>query len=103
MGNHIIIDITDPTNQTLAWPVGDPLDTFSLELIAPFLDVLDAGPPATPEEIPGLITLFADVFRNGDRMYAITSLLPTGTSIVDVTDPSNPVPILMDLGLVRDG
>ncbi len=104
-GVHIIIDITDPTNQTLVWPVGDLSDTFVPEFITFFADILGAESElsTTPEEFPGFITLFTDVFRSGDRTYAITSLLPTGTSIVDVTDPSNPVPILMGLGLVRDG
>ena len=104
-GVHIIIDITDPTNQTLVWPVGDLSDTFVPEFITFFADILGAESElsTTPEEFPGFITLFSDVFRSGDRTYAITSLLPTGTSIVDVTDPSNPVPISMSLGLVRDG
>ncbi len=103
-GVHIIIDITDPTNQTLVWPVGDLSDTFVPEFFTLFADVLDteSGISTTHEEFPGFITLFADVFRSGDNTYAITSLLPTGTRIVDITDPSNPVPISMSLGLVRD-
>ncbi len=103
-GVHIIMDITDPTNQTLVWPVGDLSDTFGPEFITFFADVLGAESElsTTHEEFPGFITLFADVFRSGDHTYAITSLLPTGTRIVDITDPSNPVPISMSLGLVRD-
>ena len=80
-GIHIIIDITDPANPTLVWPVDGALDELD----------------------PGFITLFVDVFGSGDRTYAMASFLPTGTRIVDVTDPSNPVPISVSLGLVRDG
>ena len=104
-GFHIIIDITGPANPTLVWPVGDPSDAFGPEFIALFADIVGAGSglPATGEEFPGLVTLFADVFGSGDRTYAITSLFPTGTKIVDITDPSNPVTISTSLGLVRDG
>ena len=80
-GVHIIIDITDPTNPTLVWPVDETSDVLS----------------------PGLITLFVDVFGSGDRTYAITSFLSTGTRIVDITDPFNPVLVSTNLGLAREG
>ena len=67
-GTHIIIDITDPANSTLVWPVDS----------------------ASYEPGQGFITLFADVFESGDRTYALTASLLTGTRIVDIADPSNP-------------
>ena len=48
-------------------------------------------------------TLFVDVFGSGDRTYAITSFLSTGTRIVDITDPSNPVLVSTNLGLAQEG
>ena len=78
-GVHIIIDVTDPANPTLIWPIDGASDELG----------------------SGFIPLFADVFRSGDRTYAITSFSFADTRIVDITDPSNPIHVPMTLDLVR--
>ena len=101
-GFHIIIDITDPANPTLVWPGDGSQDGLGLAFTALFAGLLGGGDmgDGMPNASPG-ITLLADVFGDGERTYAIASFLPTGTRIMDITDPSNPVLVSMDLGLVR--
>ena len=101
-GFHIIIDITDPANPTLVWPVDGPpdgLDSVFIALFAGLLGGVDVG-DGTSNAASG-ITLLADVFGDGERTYAIASFLSTGTRIMDITNPSNPVLVSTNLGLVR--
>ena len=98
-GLHIIIDVTDPANPTLVWPVDGAPGGLGLAFTALFAGLLGGGDmgDGTPNAAPG-ITLLADVFGDGERTYAIASFLPTGTRIMDITDPSNPALVSMDLG-----
>lgn len=68
-GVHIIVDVTDPANPALVWPMHKDPQSLSL---TPF------------------ITTHADVFVSGDRTYLLTTSLLGGTSITDITNPSNP-------------